>query len=201
MNEEKICRIIEGALFASETPLTANNLASLFDESECPDHKTIQNMLQIVMDDYAERGIELKELASGFQFQVKSDLSPWISRLWDEKPIRYSHALLETLALIAYRQPITRGEISDVRGVGVSSNIIRTLLEREWIRVVGHRDVPGKPALYATTKQFLDDLGLKSLSDLPTLSEIKDLNLMGQEIEKRLQALGNEEENEEQSES
>lgn len=134
------------------------------------------------------RGFELRKVASGYRLQVREEFAPWVSRLFEEKPQRYSRALLETLALIAYRQPITRGEIEDVRGVTVSSNIIRTLLEREWVRVVGHRDVPGRPAMYATTRQFLDYFNLSGLGQLPPLSEIRDLDEIGREMEKNIQA-------------
>jgi len=134
-------------------------------------------------DDYAERGLELKEVASGFRIQVREDANPWIARLWEERPQRYSRALLETLALIAYRQPITRGDIEEVRGVSVRTNIIRTLQEREWIRVVGHRDVPGKPALFGTTRVFLDYFNLASLDNLPSLAEIKDMGSIEPELE------------------
>ena len=134
-------------------------------------------------DDYSERGLELKEVASGFRIQVREDTNPWVARLWEERPQRYSRALLETLALIAYRQPITRGDIEEVRGVSVRTNIIRTLQEREWIRVVGHRDVPGKPALFGTTKAFLDYFNLSSLDDLPSLAEIKDMETIEPELD------------------
>tara|TARA_Y100001001_G_scaffold32748_1_gene27184 strand:- start:1055 stop:1564 length:510 start_codon:yes stop_codon:yes gene_type:complete len=134
------------------------------------------------------RGFELKKVASGYRIQVREEFAPWVGRLFEEKPQRYSRALLETLALIAYRQPITRGEIEDIRGVTVSSNIIRTLLEREWVRVVGHRDVPGRPAMYATTKQFLDYFNLTGLDQMPPLNEVRDLEEIGREIEKNMQA-------------
>jgi len=139
--------------------------------------------MENIAKDCADRGFELKEVASGFRFQVKQELSEWVAKLWEERPPRYTRALLETLALIAYRQPITRGDIEEIRGVGVSSNIVRTLLDREWIRVVGHRDVPGRPAMFATTKQFLDYFNLKSLQDLPPLSEIKDLAVADPEFD------------------
>ncbi len=135
------------------------------------------------MQDYQNRGVVLLEVSSGFRFQVAQSAAPWVARLWEEKPQKYSRALLETLALVAYRQPITRGEIEDIRGVSVSSQIIRTLVEREWIRVIGHRDVPGKPAMYATTRQFLDYFGLKKLDELPSLSEIRDLDVINAELD------------------
>ncbi len=135
------------------------------------------------MQDYQNRGVELVEVSSGFRFQVAQSVAPWVARLWEEKPQKYSRALLETLALVAYRQPITRGEIEDIRGVSVSSQIIRTLVEREWIRVIGHRDVPGKPAMYATTRQFLDYFGLKKLDELPSLSEIRELDVINAELD------------------
>lgn len=184
MKETKqLHRILEGAIFAAGNPLTVDQLINLFDEKQRPEKKEVKEALDELAAQYGERGIELKQLASGYQFQVKSDLSPWIKNLWQEKPPRYSRALMETLALIAYRQPITRAEIEEVRGVVVSTNIIQTLMEHGWVRIVGHRDVPGRPGLYATTKQFLDNLGLKSLSDLPPLSEIQDLNQMEKGLE------------------
>lgn len=175
MEPEKLKYIIEAALLAADDPLSRNQLASLFPEDEAPSHKQISEALGELTKDYEPRGIELKEVASGFRLQIDEWADPWVSRLWRERPPRYSRALLETLALIAYRQPITRGEIEKVRGVSVSSNIMRTLMERDWVRVVGHRDVPGRPALYGTNKAFLDYFGLKSLDDLPTLAEIRDI--------------------------
>lgn len=186
---KQLHRIIEGALFASSEPLSIERIAALFaEEAEKPDKKDIRQALQDLIQDYAERGVELKELASGYQFQVKADLAKWIKRLWEERPPRYSRALLETLVLVAYRQPITRGEIEEVRGVTVSTNIMKTLLDREWIKVVGHRDVPGKPGLYATTKAFLDYFGLKSLEDLPPLAEVRDLDKAGEKLQEHLDA-------------
>ncbi len=175
-------RILEGALLAAGEPLPIERLALLFADSERPQNADIRTALKGMVEEYQGRGFELKEVASGWRFQVCQDLAPWIGRLWEEKPARYSRALLETLALIAYRQPVTRGEIEEVRGVSVSSNIIRTLLEREWVRVVGHRDVPGRPAMYATTRIFLDYFNLKSLSELPPLAEIRDLDKINAEL-------------------
>ncbi len=164
-------RIIEGALMAAGQPISQERLLNLFHEQERPTIEELRTALAELATIYADRSIELKELASGYCFQVRTDLSPWITRLWEERAPRYSRALLETLALIAYRQPVTRAEIEDIRGVSVSSNIMKTLQEREWIRVVGYRDIPGKPALYATTRQFLDYFGLKNLEELPTLTK------------------------------
>ena len=167
--------ILEGVLMASDEPLNLANLAAVFTDEERPSTTDIHGALQELEADYAERGIELKEVASGWRIQVREDVNVWVTRLWEERPQRYSRALLETLALIAYRQPITRGDIEEVRGVSVRSSIIRSLQEREWIRVVGHRDVPGKPALFGTTKAFLDYFNLTSLDDLPSLAEIRDM--------------------------
>jgi len=177
-------RILEGALFAAGYPLSMDQMLDLFEERAKPEKKAVKEALESLAKDYENRGIELKELASGFQFQVKSDLSFWIKHLWEERPAYYSRALLETLAIIAYRQPITRAEIEEIRGVTVSSPMVKTLLDREWVRVVGHKDVPGRPALLATTKAFLDYFGMKSLSELPTLSEIQALTLTEIELEK-----------------
>lgn len=174
--------IVEGALLAAGGPLTLDHILGLFEEEERPSRQEVLDALASLERDYAERGIELAEVAGGYRVQVRSELAPWVARLWEEKPARYSRALLETLALIAYRQPITRGEIEDVRGVSVSTNIIKTLTEREWVRVVGHRDVPGRPALYATTRKFLDYFGLRSLNDLPTLAEIRDPEFLGDDL-------------------
>jgi segregation and condensation protein B len=175
--------IVEAALLAAGRPLSLDNLQSLFNEVECPDKKELRGVLQELADDYRGRGIEITEVASGWRIQVGKACSPWVSRLWDERPARYSRALMETLALIAYRQPITRGDIEDVRGVSVSTNIVKTLIEREWVQVVGHRDVPGKPSLYGTTREFLDYFGLKSLDDLPTLAELRDLDEINRELD------------------
>ncbi len=175
-------QIIEAALLASGEPLNHAQIAALFEESSQVANAEISKALEELGEDCADRGIELKQVASGYRLQVKQSLQQWISRLWTERPQRYSRAMLETLSLIAYRQPITRGEIESVRGVSLSSNIIRTMQEREWIRVVGHRDVPGKPALFGTTRAFLDHFDLKSLDDLPTLSEIRDLDNLEPEL-------------------
>jgi segregation and condensation protein B len=175
MQIEQLKPIVEAALLASTQPMTVHQLGDLFNETDDVDHGQIARALEALGEDCAGRGIELKEVASGFRYQVRQDVHPWISRMWTEKPSRYSRALLETLALIAYRQPITRPEIEQIRGVVVSSNIIKTMEEREWIRVVGYRDVPGKPALFGTTRAFLDYFNLKSLDQLPPLSEIRDM--------------------------
>jgi segregation and condensation protein B len=174
--------IVEGALLAAGGPLALDSLLGLFDEHDRPVREEVQAAVQSLQLDYRERGIELVEVAGGYRVQVRQECAPWVARLWEERPARYSRALLETLALIAYRQPITRGEIEDIRGVAVSTNIVKTLTEREWIRIVGHRDVPGRPALYATTRKFLDYFGLRSLNDLPTLAEIRDPELLGDDL-------------------
>src|SRR5580765_1998263 len=176
MEFELLKRIVEAALLASSTPLSLPQLFTLFAEDELPSHDDLARALDELARDSEGRGIELKEVASGFRYQVRAEVNPWVSRLWTERQTRYSRAQLETLALIAYRQPITRGEIENIRGVAVSSNIIKTLEEREWIRTVGHRDVPGKPELFGTTRAFLDYFNLKSLDELPPLAEIRDLS-------------------------
>ncbi|HEX7915998.1 SMC-Scp complex subunit ScpB [Rudaea sp.] len=173
---EQLKRIVEAALLASSAPLSLPQLFTLFAEDEQPNHDDLARALDELARDSEGRGIELKEVASGFRYQVRAEVNPWVSRLWTERQTRYSRAQLETLALIAYRQPITRGEIENIRGVAVSSNIIKTLEEREWIRTVGHRDVPGKPELFGTTRAFLDYFNLKSLDELPPLAEIRDLS-------------------------
>jgi segregation and condensation protein B len=175
MQIEQLKPIIEAALLAATQPMTANQLGDLFVEEDEVDREQIARALEALAMDCEGRGVELREVASGFRYQVRQDVHPWISRMWTEKPSRYSRALLETLSLIAYRQPITRPEIEQIRGVVVSSSIIKTLEEREWIRVVGYRDVPGKPALFGTTRAFLDYFNLKSLDELPPLSEIRDM--------------------------
>ncbi len=177
-----LVQILEGAILAAGRPLTVQNMADLFEEHERPANTEIREALKQVAERCEDRGFELQEVASGFRFQVRQQLSPWIGRLWTERPAKYSRALLETLSLIAYRQPITRGEIEEIRGVAVSSNIIKTLHERDWIRVVGHRDVPGRPAMYATTRAFLDYFNLKNLDQLPALAEIRDFDTLTAEL-------------------
>lgn len=169
-------QIIEGAILAAGQPMTIARMVELFDEGVAPGKDEIAAVLGDIQASCEGRGFELKEVASGWRFQVRDNLAPWVNRLWEEKPQKYSRALLETLALIAYRQPITRGDIEEIRGVAVSSHIMKTLLERDWVKVVGHRDVPGRPSLFATTRQFLDYFNLKNLDELPSLSEIRDLD-------------------------
>ncbi len=184
MQISKLKTILEAILLAADRALTVIQLETLFElDEERPTRDEIRQALHEMADDYSSRGYELKQVASGFRLQVKQEYAIWVGRLWEEKPARYTRALLETMALIAYRQPITRGEIEEVRGVSVSSNIVKTLLERNWIKVLGHKDVPGKPTLYGTTKTFLDYFNLKSLDQLPTLAEIKDLDSIHPELE------------------
>lgn len=183
MNSDLLRRIIEGALMAAAKPLDVARLEALFDELDRPPRDQIRAALEEIDADCRGRGFELRQTASGYRFQVRQDLADWVNKLWEEKPKRYSRAMLETLALIAYRQPLTRGDIEQVRGVSVSSEIIKTLQERDWVRVVGYRDVPGRPALYATTRQFLDYFNLKSLDELPPLSELKDFAQLDPELE------------------
>ena len=179
--ETALVQILEGALLAAGEPLSVQRMTLLFEENERPSKDEIKAAINSVEERCEGRGYELVKVASGYRFQVRQDLAQWVGRLWQERPARYSRALMETLSLIAYRQPITRGEIEEIRGVAVSTNIIKTLLEREWVRVVGHRDLPGRPAMYATTRQFLDYFNLKSLDQLPPLVEIKELdNLSGE---------------------
>ncbi len=174
MDQQLIKRIVEAALLAANQPLTLVQLQGLFPLDEPAPDGAIAQALETLQAESAERGVELVELASGWRFQVQADVHPWVARLWSERQTKYTRATLETLALIAYRQPITRGEIEQVRGVATNSNIIKALEEREWIRVVGHRDIPGRPELLGTTKGFLDYFGLKRLDELPPLSELKD---------------------------
>jgi len=183
LNHSEIKNVIEAALLGGRRPLSLEQLSGLFGKRSAPDRKMLKEILRELATDYDGRGIELKEVGSGYRIQIRSSMSEWLSPLWEERAPRYSRALFETLALIAYRQPITRGEIEEVRGVAVSTNIVRTLLERGWVRVVGHRDVPGKPAMFGTTKEFLDYFGLKRLDDLPPLAEIKDLEDLNVELE------------------
>ena len=178
--------------------MTCKQLQQVFPEIEQPDLQDIEDALESIKEDYRFRPVELKRVASGYRFQVRRELSRWVSRLFEEKPPRYSRALLETLAIIAYRQPATRGEIEDIRGVGVSSSIIHTLLEREWIRVVAHKEVPGRPALYGTTKQFLDYFNITSLTELPTLQELQELDLSLDASQQPMQVKSEEQETTEQ---
>ncbi len=183
MEAQRKKNIIEAAVLVADEPLDEEALLQLFDEADRPDKSALRALLAELGEDYTDRGVELREVASGFRFQARQELGPWVSRLWLERPPRYSRATLETLALIAYRQPITRGEIEDVRGVSVSTLIMKTLLERGWVRVVGHRDVVGRPAMYATTRQFLDYFNLQSLEDLPPLAEVRDLDKVTEALE------------------
>lgn len=183
VDEQRLTQIIEGALLAIGQPMSIARLRTLFDEEVAPSNEDIRAALARIEDANAARGFELKEVGSGFRLQVRPELAPWINRLWEEKPQRYSRALLETLALIAYRQPITRGDIEEIRGVAVSSHIMKTLMERDWVKVVGQRDVPGRPSLYATTRQFLDYFNLKSLDELPSLGDIRDLDELNAELD------------------
>jgi segregation and condensation protein B len=182
--DQQLKQIIEAAIMAAGEPLSIDKLLTLFvEEKEPPTREAVKAAIKQIEDECENRGVELKKISSGYRFQAKKDFSSWVSLLWEEKPARYSRALLETLVLIAYKQPLTRGEIEHVRGVAVSTHIIKTLLEREWVKVVGHRDVPGKPALYATTKSFLDYFNLNSLEELPTLAEIRDLDKINAELD------------------
>ncbi|HEY4093605.1 MAG TPA: SMC-Scp complex subunit ScpB [Luteibacter sp.] len=182
MQPEQLKPIVEAALMASTQPMTIVQLKAIFGEEEEVGTDELKQALDLLAADCDGRGVELLEVASGWRYQVKREVHGWVSRMWAEKPSRYSRALLETLALIAYRQPITRPEIEQIRGVVVSSNIIKTLEEREWIRVVGYRDVPGRPALFGTTRMFLDYFNLKSLDNLPPLSEIRDLEELNPQL-------------------
>jgi segregation and condensation protein B len=172
---DNLSLIIEALLFSSSRPLSEKEILSAFDLRSPPTSSEIKEALKSIKEKYSENSIELVKVASGYRLRIRQEYSSWVAKLWEAKPQKYSRALLETLALIAYKQPITRGEIEEVRGVSVSSQIIRTLLDRSWIKVVGHRDVPGRPALFSTTKDFLDDLNLSKLSDLPELPEIQNI--------------------------
>lgn len=195
----EIKQTIEALLFAAGKPMTVKQLQNVFPELERPDNKDIQLAIDVIVEDYRQRPIELRLVASGYRFQVKKEMSFWVSRLFAEKPPRYSRALLETIAIIAYRQPVTRGEIEDIRGVGVSSNIIRTLLDREWIRVVAHKEVPGRPALFGSTRQFLDYFNLTSLDDLPTLMEIQETDFLQDSDHQPIQGTSEKQESDEQT--
>lgn len=179
---DTIRNVVECALLAAGEPVSTERLLMLFDDGDGVDRAVLREAIGRLQADYEGRGLELKEVASGWRVQVREQLAPWVSRLWEARPPKYSRALLETLALIAYQQPVTRGDIEQVRGVSVSSNIIKTLLDRDWIRIVGHRDVPGKPALYGTTRGFLDYFDLRSLDKLPPLAELRDLSRINEEL-------------------
>ena len=176
IDAQQLQKILEGVLLAASKPLPLDRLEALFTETERPAREHLLAALTAIDVDCTGKGYELKKVASGYRMQVRQELSEWVSRLWEEKPQRYSRALMETLSIIAYRQPITRGDIERIRGVAVSTQIVQTLLEHEWVRIVGYRDVPGRPAMYATTRQFLDYFNLNSLEQLPPLSEIRDLD-------------------------
>jgi segregation and condensation protein B len=197
----EIKRIVEAILFAANRPMTARQVQQVFPELEQPGLQEIQAAIDAIIEEYRFRPVELKQVASGYRFQVKQELSRWVSRLFEEKPPKYSRALLETLAIIAYRQPVTRGDIEDIRGVSVSSSIIQTLLERDWIRIVAHKEVPGRPGLYGTTKQFLDYFNITAINELPTLQEIQNLDLsIDEAIDNMQQSMQVESEKQETSE-
>lgn len=183
--------IVEALIFSADHPLSLSKIQSVFADKngQCPEKSSIQTALTEIAAEYHQRPVQLKQVASGYRFQVKEEISPWITRLLEERPPRYSRALLETIAIIAYQQPTTRGEIEAIRGVSVNTHIIKTLMEREWVKIVGHKEVPGRPALYATTHQFLDYFNLKSLSELPTLKELQaeeDIDLFAPQSEDAL---------------
>lgn len=190
MDTTELEKTIEALLLASEQPLNVERIESLFAEEDRPGREEIRTAVKALENTLANRALELKQVASGWRIQVRQDYAEYIGRMWQERPPRYSRALLETLALITYRQPITRGEIEEVRGVSLSTSIIKTLLEREWIREVGHREVPGRPALFGTTRQFLDDFNLKSLDQLPSLPEIRDLEALDEAAMRLEEELG-----------
>lgn len=182
MEQPQLKAILEALIMSSNTPLSVDRLLAVFAEEERPEKNDLRAALTALQEDYADRSIELKEVGSGFRFQVRKQYSEWVSRLWEERPQRYSRALLETLALIAYKQPITRGDIEQIRGVAVNTQIIKTLLERDWIEILGERDVPGRPSLYGTTPQFLDYFNLTTLEDLPSLPPVRDLEQISAEL-------------------
>jgi len=194
----EIKQIVEAILFAAKRPMTCKQIQQVFPELEQPEMEDVQAALAAIAKDYNTRPVELKQVASGYRFQVKPELSRWVSRLFEEKPPKYSRALLETLAIIAYRQPVTRGDIEDIRGVSVSSSIIQTLLEREWVKVIGHKEVPGRPALLGTTRQFLDYFNITTLNDLPTLQEIKTLEVPVDKLQQQIQVTSEKQNTDEQ---
>jgi len=194
-NANKLKAIVEALLFASNKSLTIDNLVDLLAEDIAPSRQDLRDVIALLTHEYYHRAVQLVELAGSYRFQTRAIYSQWVQRLWEETPQKYSRALLETLSLIAYRQPITRGDIEEVRGVAVSSTIIKTLQERQWIKVIGHREVPGRPAIYATTKDFLKYFNLKSLDLLPTLSEIRDIDLISKEVNAQLELVPSDAEN------
>lgn len=183
MEIEQLKNIVEAILLGAGRPLSVDQMLTMIGEQDIVDRSLVREAIAALQSDYESRGIDLVQVGSGYRVQIRESMQPWVSRLWEEKPARYSRALLETLSLIAYRQPITRGEIEEVRGVAVSTTIIKTLLEREWVHVIGHREVPGRPAMYGTTRKFLDYFSLKTLSDLPSLAELRDLSAIGKDLE------------------
>jgi len=183
METEQLKNIIEAILLGAGRPLSVDQMLTMIGEQDIVDRSLVREAIAALQSDYESRGIDLVQVGSGYRVQIRESMQPWVSHLWEEKPARYSRALLETLSLIAYRQPITRGEIEEVRGVAVSTTIIKTLLEREWVHVIGHREVPGRPAMYGTTRKFLDYFSLKTLSDLPSLAELRDLSAIGKDLE------------------
>ena len=192
--KKKLKPIVEALIFSSRKPLSIDNLKDALAVDFMPSRALLKDIISCLVLDYQDKGIELVEHAGNYRFQTRSDYSEWVQRLWEDKPQKYSRALLETLALIAYRQPITRGDIEEVRGVVVSSTIMKTLLERNWVKVIGHREVPGRPAIYATTKQFLAHFNLKTLEELPTLAEIRDIDLISKEVNAQLELVDTENE-------
>lgn len=206
MDIDKLERIVEAILLSADSPVSLDQLQALFGEAG-PSKSDLRKALNKLEEALQERSVELKEVSSGWRIQVRQDYSEWVAQLWEERPPRYSRALLETLAIVCYRQPVTRPEVEEIRGVGLSHTIVKTLVERDWIKVIGHKEVPGRPALFGTTKTFLDDFGLKSLEDLPSLPEIKDADSLGQALEKlsptpeELEASGDEENSDENEEA
>ena len=199
MQAEKLQNILEAVLISADKPTSIEKLLTFFDPEDLVNRNDVKKALVDLQKSYQDRGFELIETAGGFRFQTKEEYKKWVTQHWDEKPAKYSRALLETLALIVYRQPITRAEIEEIRGVAVSSHIIKTLQEREWIRIVGHKEVPGRPSLLGTTRQFLDYFNLKSLDQMPSLSEIQDIDKLYPELELKMQ--GDDEISDEDSES
>lgn len=187
MTPKQLEHILEAALMVYGGPLSPADLHKLFTEADAIELKDVKAALLALQEKYAESGLELQEVASGFQIQAKKTMSGWLNKLWEERPARYSRAFLETLALIAYRQPITRAEVEEIRGVSASSHIMKTLTEREWIRIIGYKEVPGKPALYGTTKEFLDHFNLKNLSELPALLELTDIDAQAAKLQVQLE--------------